>query len=44
MSVDGTDSSIIELTLFDCKWYSHKFKGSELRNDVCISINRRKIV
>jgi len=38
VSLDGTDFPIQEPTLFDRKWFSHKFKGSGLLYEIGLSI------
>ena len=44
MTVDGTDFRVQQSTVFDTKWYSHKFKGPGLRYEVAVSINGGDIV
>ena len=44
ISVDRTDFCILEPTLFDPKYYSHKFKGPGLRYEVGFGIGNGLIV
>ena len=38
VSLDGTDFRIMEPTVFDPKWYAHKFNGPGLRYEIGLSI------
>ncbi len=38
-TVDYTDMSIYERTLFDAKWYSHKTNGAVVRYEVAVSLS-----
>ena len=44
ISVDGTDVRICEPTPLSPKWYSHKFHGPGLRNEIGIAIETGYIV
>ena len=39
VSVDGTDCRIREPSMFDTKWFSHKFKGPGLRYEIAVAIH-----
>jgi hypothetical protein len=44
MTVDGTDCKIWEPQPFNPKWYSHKFKGSNVRYEIGLCIQTGWIV
>ena len=44
VTVDGTDYRIPEPSVFDTRWYSHKFRGPGLRYEISVCIRTGKIV
>ena len=40
ISLDGTDFRIPEPTVFDPKWFSHKFNGPGLRYEIALHSHR----
>ena len=44
VSIDGVHFRIMEPSLFNPKWYSHKFHGPGLRYDLAICIRTGNIV
>jgi DDE superfamily endonuclease len=42
--IDGVDFAIQKPTLFDTRWYSHKFDGPGIRYEIAVCIHTRDIM